>query len=157
MLTDYPDTALLENLQHNVNLNLSCSPGSRVFVKVFVSLTLPFCYVFDSSRDMFGENQLPTYLRCYRTKMRGSIWYWCQIWFSTTHRFAFDLPTLANDMFSGTHSMMLSWRVAYHYFQQQHIALQQPCLYSSHTTGHTWWRKIWIFLRKQKSVGLQRR
>jgi len=36
VLTDYPDSALLENLQLNVNRNLSRSPGSKVFVKGYV-------------------------------------------------------------------------------------------------------------------------
>ncbi|KAF9651011.1 hypothetical protein BDM02DRAFT_3154581 [Thelephora ganbajun] len=36
VLTDYPDDALIENLQYNVNRNLSRSPKSRVFVKGYV-------------------------------------------------------------------------------------------------------------------------
>jgi len=74
VLTDYTDTVLLENLQHNVNLNLSYSSGSKVFVKVFFSLAYLSAVLFDEGRDMFGENQLHTCLSYCRTKMRGLMW-----------------------------------------------------------------------------------
>jgi len=36
VLTDYPDPALLENLEHNVNRNLSSGAGANVFVKGYI-------------------------------------------------------------------------------------------------------------------------
>jgi len=50
VLTDYTDTVLLENLQHNVDLNLAYSPGSKVFVKVFFSLTYLSAMLFDEDK-----------------------------------------------------------------------------------------------------------
>ena len=71
MLTDYPDPALLENLQHNVNRNLPCGAESNVFVKVFDLSTYLPCCTHHEFRDISGGDQLPIYLRCYRTKVRS--------------------------------------------------------------------------------------
>lgn len=59
MLTDYPDTALLENLQYNVDFNLSRNPGSKVFVKVFVSLTYFFAVLLIKVGIYLGKASYP--------------------------------------------------------------------------------------------------
>ena len=61
IVTDYPDASLIENLAHNVAVNLDVEERKRVDVQVvFSKLSLiVFIYIYtkDFDRDMSGASQ----------------------------------------------------------------------------------------------------
>ena len=62
IVTDYPDANLLENLVHNVAVNLEVEEKKRIDVQAgFKAFSFLHLYIKDSDRDMSGASPFIPY------------------------------------------------------------------------------------------------